>query len=46
MKDEDTIRITLRVSKELNEKLETEAKLLGISKNAYIVMRLQDKIKK
>ena len=46
MTEKKFIKITLRLPIEVNKKVEIEAKQLGISKNSYITMKLQDKIKK
>ena len=42
----DIVSFTLQLPKDLNEKLKEEAKELGISKNSYIIMKLQNKVKK
>lgn len=46
MAEQEFVKMTLRLPTDLMEKIEKEAKQLGISKNSYIVMKLQDKIKK
>ena len=40
------VQFTLRVDQKVNEKLEKEAALLGMSKNAYISMLLHKEINK
>jgi predicted HicB family RNase H-like nuclease len=40
------VKFSIRLPKELNEKVEEEANKLGVTKNAYITMKLQDKLKK
>ena len=44
--DIEKVPFTLRMKKELSEKLEKEAEDLGISKSAYINMILHKAIKK
>ena len=46
MTEKEFAKFSIRIPSDLNKKIEEEAKKLGINKNAYIVMKLQDKIKK
>jgi len=44
--DKNFVKFSIRIPAELNEKIEEEIKKLGITKNAYVTMKLQDKLKK